>query len=216
MTDPSGRFRINWVAENTGVPEATLRAWERRYQVPKPSRTPSGYRLYSEDDVAQVQKMRELCEAGISAADAAREVLSGLDEARPVRETQRLGARPLTGRLDPGAQPSSGEELRLAEVIAPEHVNSAGVLALHRAVALMERAATVVATRGTRSAAVVVSCGNVDLLVAVGTGQLVEALAQPIAVRGDSISVDVELSVENVKTGARERVARTMFTLMVV
>jgi acyl-CoA hydrolase len=217
MTEPTGRFRINWVAENTGVPEATLRAWERRYQVPKPSRTPSGYRLYSDEDIAQVQKMRELCEAGISAADAAREVLSGREELKaPARpDTQRLAARPATSAEDVGGPaPAGGDEVRLAEVIAPEHVNSAGVLALHRAIALMERAATVVATRGTRSAAVVVSCGGVDLLVAVGTGQLVEATAQTVAVRGDSISVDVELSVENVKSGARERVARTTFTLM--
>jgi DNA-binding transcriptional MerR regulator len=208
MTDLPGRFRINWVAETTGVPEATLRAWERRYQVPKPSRTPSGYRLYSEQDVAQVHKMRELCEAGISAADAAREVLTDRDDGRP--------AAPLRPASAPDNAPPTGDEVKLAEIVAAEHTNSAGVLALHRAISLMERAASVAATRGTRSSAIVVSCGGIDMFVAVGTGQLVEATAQIVAVRGASITVDVELVVENVKTGQRERVARTTFALMVV
>jgi DNA-binding transcriptional MerR regulator len=208
MTDLPGRFRINWVAETTGVPEATLRAWERRYQVPKPSRTPSGYRLYSEQDVAQVHKMRELCEAGISAADAAREVLTDRDEGRP--------APPPRPASTPDTALAGSDGVKLAEIVAPEHTNSAGVLALHRAVSLMERAASVAATRGTRSAAIVVSCSGVDMFVAVGTGQLVEAIAQIVAVRGESITVDVELVVENVKTAQRERVARTTFALMVV
>jgi DNA-binding transcriptional MerR regulator len=210
MTDSTGRFRINWVADTTGVPEATLRAWERRYQVPKPSRTPSGYRLYSQEDVAQVHKMRELCEAGIAAADAAREVLTERDESRPVQ-----AAQPGPGS-SPDHPPPASEAVKLAEIVTAEHTNSAGVLSLHRAVGLMERAASVAATRGTRSSAVVVSCSGVDLFVAVGPGQLVEAIAQTVAVRGASITVDVELFVENVKTAQRERVARTSFALMVV
>jgi DNA-binding transcriptional MerR regulator len=69
-----GRYRIHAVTELTGVPEATLRAWERRYSVPTPLRTPSGYRLYSHKDVEQVRRMRELCAAGMAPADAAKVV----------------------------------------------------------------------------------------------------------------------------------------------
>jgi DNA-binding transcriptional MerR regulator len=57
------------------VPSATLRAWERRYGVPVPRRTASAYRLYTHEDVAQIQRMRELIEAGVSPAEAARVVL---------------------------------------------------------------------------------------------------------------------------------------------
>jgi MerR family transcriptional regulator, light-induced transcriptional regulator len=69
-----GRYRIAVVAELTGVPEPTLRAWERRYDIPSPTRTASGYRLYSEREVEQVRRMRALCDSGISAAEAAKVV----------------------------------------------------------------------------------------------------------------------------------------------
>ena len=49
-TEP--RYRINAVAEMTGVPAPTLRAWERRYGIPRPGRSESSYRLYSDADVA--------------------------------------------------------------------------------------------------------------------------------------------------------------------
>jgi DNA-binding transcriptional MerR regulator/methylmalonyl-CoA mutase cobalamin-binding subunit len=62
------------VAELTGVPEPTLRAWERRYGVPTPERTESGYRLYGPGEVAQVREMQRLLAAGVSAAEAARMV----------------------------------------------------------------------------------------------------------------------------------------------
>lgn len=209
--DPSARFRINRVAETTGIPEATLRAWERRYHVPKPSRTPSGYRLYSSDDVAQVRKMRELCEAGIAPADAAQQILLARPAAKPGRE---LLAR-TTQTLDKNS-PSSGDaqDVQLMEVVTPEHTNPAGVLSLSKAVDLMERAATVAAARAARSSAIVVSCGSIDLLVPVATGQLVEAAARLVQAREGALAVDVALSVENVQSGKREHVARSTFALV--
>lgn len=216
MTDQGGRFRINRVAETTGIPEATLRAWERRYQVPKPSRTPSGYRICSASDVAQVRKMRELCEAGIAPADAAKEILLAREEARPTSPSSGLeSAREAASAHEsnsPEGTPIS--EARLMEVVAPEHTNTAGVLSLSQAVHLMERAATVAASRGARSSAIVVSCGSVDLLVPVASGQLMEAVARVVAWRDGSISVDVELTVEMVRSGKREHVARSTFMLV--
>lgn len=58
-----------------GVSSATLRAWERRYGVPSPARTASAYRLYSEEDVAVIKKMRDYVNGGMAAAEAARKVL---------------------------------------------------------------------------------------------------------------------------------------------
>jgi DNA-binding transcriptional MerR regulator/methylmalonyl-CoA mutase cobalamin-binding subunit len=43
--------------------------------VPVPRRTAAAYRLYTHEDVAQIQRMRELVEAGVSPAEAARVVL---------------------------------------------------------------------------------------------------------------------------------------------
>ena len=63
------------MSELTGVSSATLRAWERRYGVPTPSRTASAYRLYSNEDVALIIKMRDLVKAGTAPAEASRAVL---------------------------------------------------------------------------------------------------------------------------------------------
>lgn len=72
-----GPFRIHAVSELTGVPTPTLRAWERRYGIPTPERTASGYRLYGAREIAQVREMRRLTEGGIAAADAAQRALDG-------------------------------------------------------------------------------------------------------------------------------------------
>lgn len=64
-------YRIQAVSELTGVPAATLRAWERRYGIPKPLRTESRYRLYSEANIQQVRRMKELIAAGMSPSEAA-------------------------------------------------------------------------------------------------------------------------------------------------
>lgn len=71
----AGPFRIQAAAELSGVPAATLRAWERRYGVPIPRRTASAYRLYNADDVELVRRMRLLVEDGVAPAEAARVVL---------------------------------------------------------------------------------------------------------------------------------------------
>ncbi|MCS6801980.1 MAG: MerR family transcriptional regulator [Chloroflexota bacterium] len=59
---------IGAVVKRTGVPADTIRAWERRYGVPRPQRTASGRRLYSEADLAIIRQLRE---RGTSAAQAA-------------------------------------------------------------------------------------------------------------------------------------------------
>ena len=71
-----GPYRIHAVAQLTGVPEPTLRAWERRYGVPVPQRTVSGYRLYGAREVHQVRAMRRLCDEGMAAAEAARVIMA--------------------------------------------------------------------------------------------------------------------------------------------
>jgi DNA-binding transcriptional MerR regulator len=63
----------------TGVPAATLRAWERRYGIPSPERSSSAYRLFSEHDVASIRRLKELCDGGLSPAEAAQLVLRGVE-----------------------------------------------------------------------------------------------------------------------------------------
>jgi DNA-binding transcriptional MerR regulator len=75
MPSHRGKYRIQTVAEMTGVPAATLRAWERRYGIPTPERSSSSYRLFSDHDVAAIRKLKELCDEGMSPAEAARQVV---------------------------------------------------------------------------------------------------------------------------------------------
>lgn len=81
---PRGPFRIQAVARHTGIPAPTLRAWERRYGIPSPARTPSAYRQYSEDDVAVIRAMKKLCDEGVAPAAAAK-----LVQASPPPRTSR-------------------------------------------------------------------------------------------------------------------------------
>lgn len=65
MTDEAALFPIGTVSEQTGVNTVTLRAWERRYGLLKPRRTPKGHRLYSQQDVERVKQVLILLEQGI-------------------------------------------------------------------------------------------------------------------------------------------------------
>jgi MerR family transcriptional regulator, light-induced transcriptional regulator len=59
-------YNIKAVVQATGVTSSTLRAWERRYQVCQPKRSESGYRLYSERDVATIRWLKSQVEAGMA------------------------------------------------------------------------------------------------------------------------------------------------------
>lgn len=55
----SKHYKVSELSAATGVPPATLRLWEQHGLI-MPSRTPSGYRLYSEDDFARVHQIVRL------------------------------------------------------------------------------------------------------------------------------------------------------------
>jgi DNA-binding transcriptional MerR regulator/methylmalonyl-CoA mutase cobalamin-binding subunit len=65
-----GVYTVKVAAERAGVTPELLRAWERRYGVPSPARGPSGYRLYSEEDIRTVRWIREQTESGLSVRQA--------------------------------------------------------------------------------------------------------------------------------------------------
>ena len=66
-----GIYTVNEVEERSKVPASTLRQWERRYGFPKPDRSESGYRLYSDADVAHIEAMKRHIANGIPASRAA-------------------------------------------------------------------------------------------------------------------------------------------------
>lgn len=65
-------YRIRAVAQMTGVSEQLIRAWERRYGLLTPKRTPGGYRVYTEEDIAILRRIRELTEQGMAIGEVSR------------------------------------------------------------------------------------------------------------------------------------------------
>jgi MerR family transcriptional regulator, light-induced transcriptional regulator len=111
---PSARVRIGELGRRAGVSEHVLRAWERRYGLLRPERSPGGYRLYSAADERRIHRMQAHLAAGLSAAEAARAVLSEEQAGPPQGNTGSAGdgaagpAQDLADQLDrldePGAQ----------------------------------------------------------------------------------------------------------------
>jgi len=61
-----GLLPIRTVSTLTGVNAITIRAWERRYGLITPQRTPKGHRLYTHQDVVRIRQIVELLKQGIS------------------------------------------------------------------------------------------------------------------------------------------------------
>jgi DNA-binding transcriptional MerR regulator/methylmalonyl-CoA mutase cobalamin-binding subunit len=65
-------YPIRAISELTGVPTTTLRAWERRYGLLKPSRTAKGHRLYSGEDIDLVKEIVKLLKSNHTISEAIR------------------------------------------------------------------------------------------------------------------------------------------------
>jgi DNA-binding transcriptional MerR regulator len=62
---------IGKAALQTGVAAVTLRAWERRYGLVKPERTPKGHRLYSQQNIEQIHHIISWLDRGVSISKVA-------------------------------------------------------------------------------------------------------------------------------------------------
>jgi DNA-binding transcriptional MerR regulator len=103
-------MRIGEVAAVTGVPPATLRAWERRYEVLRPARTEGGHRIYGANDVARVRAIVALVDAGYRVSDAARR-LSAPTIDQPAHIAQ-MSVDHLWGAIDAFDEPAARAGLR--------------------------------------------------------------------------------------------------------
>jgi methanogenic corrinoid protein MtbC1 len=77
-------YTIKQASLRSGVSVPLIRAWERRYGLVRPRRTASGYRLYDEQAIATLVRVRELTGSGWSASEASRAVLAGEVAVGPV------------------------------------------------------------------------------------------------------------------------------------
>jgi hypothetical protein len=63
-------LRTGELSRRLGVSDHVLRAWESRYGLLQPVRSPGGFRLYSGADEARVRQMQAYLADGLSAAAA--------------------------------------------------------------------------------------------------------------------------------------------------
>lgn len=68
------QYPIRTASEMTGINAVTLRAWERRYGLIKPLRTPKGHRLYTLQHINLINQVREKLASGMSISRIASEL----------------------------------------------------------------------------------------------------------------------------------------------
>lgn len=111
----------------TGIPASTLRAWERRYGIPTPQRTSAAYRLYSDDDVELVKKLRDLVESGIAPSEAAGLLLNGEEKPEPDARVVAGPFREATERIVAAAEAFDPINLRV-EIARASYLGSAATV----------------------------------------------------------------------------------------
>ena len=74
-------FSIGTLSHLSGLPASTIRTWERRYNLLQPTRSASGRRLYSRDDLTRLRSVIQRVDQGLGIADAAQ--LSDSDLLQP-------------------------------------------------------------------------------------------------------------------------------------
>jgi DNA-binding transcriptional MerR regulator len=99
-------LRIGELSRRLGISDHVLRAWESRYGLLQPVRSAGGFRLYSEADALRVRRMQAHLARGLSAAEAAREVLG--EDSGTRGDPGRGGQGPAAG---PDRVPATANEL---------------------------------------------------------------------------------------------------------
>jgi acyl-CoA hydrolase len=105
-------------------------------------------------------------------------------------------------------------EARFWEIVFPDHTNHLGTLFGGQALAWMDKAAFVAATRFARRTVVTARSEQVDFHVPVRQGQLVELVARVIEVGRSSMQIEVELHAEDALAGTRRLCTRGRFTMI--
>ena len=126
-------LRIGELSRRAGVSPELLRAWERRYELLQPTRSPGGLRLYSLEDLERVRLMSRHIADGVAAREAAALASRATLRAEPAAAPDEgaatgaafdpEGARAELGRRidefdEPGAQAVIDELLAVATVDA--------------------------------------------------------------------------------------------------
>ncbi len=112
-----GWLPIREVARQTGVNAITLRAWERRYGLIVPQRTPKGHRLYSAEHVQRIQTILTWLNRGVA-----------VSQVKPLLDTPQAFNEPLENEWQPLHQAALQAVIQLNERSLDDSVNQAMAL----------------------------------------------------------------------------------------
>lgn len=119
-----------------------------------------------------------------------------------------------TPGVDATAEIIPPTEARLQEIVFPDHANHLGTLFGGQALAWMDKAAFIAASRYARKTVVTARSEQVDFRLPIRQGQLVEVVARIVEVGRSSMQVEVELIAEDLLQGERELCTRGRFTMI--
>lgn len=94
LPDPEPIYNLKAVVQKTGIPAASLRAWEKRYAILTPVRKANGHRVYPASEVAKLLRIKALMAQGMSISQVAEQLRN-------------------LGDLDPAVEQTAGEVARL-------------------------------------------------------------------------------------------------------
>ncbi|MBK8045977.1 MAG: MerR family transcriptional regulator [Anaerolineales bacterium] len=118
-------YNIKAVVQATRISPSTLRAWERRYNMCQPERSESGYRLYSDRDIAIIRWLKAQVDAGMSISQA-------------VAWLQNLATEGATGEVTQLPDPTGRAAESSQPIAAPGRVQTLSVLKEQLLNALLE------------------------------------------------------------------------------
>lgn len=102
-TDMTEQYSIRQLSEISGVNAVTIRAWERRYGLLKPSRTPKGHRYYTADDIETVRNILNWLDRGVA-----------ISKVRPLLDSEQASVENSNG-ADSHWQETISRSLELAQ-----------------------------------------------------------------------------------------------------
>ena len=116
--------------------------------------------------------------------------------------------------MTPPPLSTSSTEARMLEIVFPDHTNHLGTLFGGQALAWMDKAAFIAASRYARRTVVTARSEQVDFKLPIKQGQLVETIARVVEVGNTSMQVQVDVVAEDLLSGARELCTRGRFTMI--
>ncbi len=105
-------------------------------------------------------------------------------------------------------------EVRMVEIVFPNHTNHLGTLFGGQAMAWMDKAAFLAAARYSRRTVVTAHSDQVDFKLLIRIGEMVETVGRVVEVGRSSMTVQVELIAEDLHSGERKLCTRGHFVMV--